>query len=79
MIGHADEAENLQSEFVDDRLQPIKELRVLSIVVDYLLPPIATAWWMASGNRTRNGRPISPVYRKNDPVATSIVKHEKRV
>ena len=49
MIGHADEAENLKAEFVDDRLEPVQELLVGSIVVKYLLPPIASGHGMVDG------------------------------
>ena len=48
-VGHADEAENLKAEFVDDRLEPFKEPLVVSIVVKYLLPPIATGHGMVDG------------------------------
>jgi hypothetical protein len=74
-------AENLKAEFVDDRLEPIKEPLVVSTVANYLLPPIAPGPWHGRW-RLEIAYWTSPLANlpKKDPVATSIVKkHEKRV
>ncbi len=51
MVGHTDEAEYLEAEFVDRRLEPFDQTAVVPLVAEYLLPPIATRYGMV--NRTR--------------------------
>ena len=54
MIRHADEAENLEAELVNRRLEPFEKSAIIPLVAKDLLPPIATGLGMVDGTRKLN-------------------------